>query len=323
MKMTRFVAMVFVLMLVLAVSAMAEAPLKVGYSVINMDTIYFSNMVDGMQAAAEERGIELQVFDSNYDANKAIEHIENFIASGVDAIIISTPDQEAPVDAVKKAREAGIVVMALDQSLIGVDVYYGVSDYEYGYLGGSNAGKWLNEKEAAGEIEDVLSADGKIEVCVGRYDSLLSVIDRAEGLKAGLVETYTGEHEIVFVSEQDAASVEDGYNLAQVTLTAHPDCSIFMCINDTGALGMYEGCLVDSGRNADNTCIVGVDAVDEALKLIAENTMYKGTVDINPKGKGGEALDILLKVMEEGPVDEQIPYQMIAVNHENIGDYVK
>ena len=86
MKMTRFVAMVFVLMLVLAVSAMAEAPLKVGYSVINMDTIYFSNMVDGMQAAAEERGIELQVFDSNYDANKAIEHIENFIASGIDAI---------------------------------------------------------------------------------------------------------------------------------------------------------------------------------------------------------------------------------------------
>lgn len=302
--------------------AAAEESLTIGYTVQSMENAYFVAIVEGMQAAAKDQGINLIVSDASADAAKHINHIEDFISQGVDAIIISPVDQEAPADAVKEAQAAGIPVISLDQKVTGSDAFYGISEHEYGYSGGKIAGEWLNEKEANGTIEDVLDDEGKIEVVVVRYDMIKSVIDRAEGLKDGLMETYTGEHEIVFVYEQNAASADEGYNLAETALIANPEISVFICINDSGALGVYEACLLHKENTPDNTCIVGLDALEEPLRLISEDTMYKGTVDIQPGKKGAEVLDIVRQVIENGPIEEQIVYAMSPVTKANIADYV-
>lgn len=309
------------LVLCMMSGAMAEG-ITVGYTVQSMENAYFVSIVEGMKAAAKDRGIELIVSDAAADANKHINHIEDFIAQGVDAIIISPVDQEAPVDAVKAAQEAGIPVISLDQEVKGSDAFYGISEYEYGYMGGKIAAEWLNEKEADGTIEDVLDSEGKIEVVVVRYDMIKSVIDRAEGLKGGITENYTGEHEIVFVSEQNAANADEGFTLAETALTANPEISVFICINDSGALGVYEACLQHKEHTPENTCIVGLDALEEPLKLISEDTMYKGTVDIQPSQKGADALDIVLDVLENGPKDEMMVYDMKPVTKANIADYI-
>jgi len=310
------------LVLGLAIGAMAESGMTVGYTVQSMENAYFVSIVEGMQAAAKERGINLIVSDAAADAAKHINHIEDFISQGVDAIIISPVDQEAPADAVKEAQAAGIPVISLDQEVAGSDAFYGISEHEYGYMGGKIAGELLHEKAADGTIEDVLDSEGKIEVVVVRYDMIKSVIDRAEGLKDGIKETYTGDKEIVFVYEQNAANADEGYNLAETALTANPEISVFICINDSGALGVYEACLLHKEHTPDNTCIVGLDALEEPLRLISENTMYKGTVDIAPGKKGGEVLDIVKQVIENGPIEEQIVYTMKAVTKENISDYI-
>ena len=101
------------LILGLAGGALAEEEITVGYTVQSMENAYFVSIVDGMKAAAKDRGINLIVSDAAADASKHINHIEDFIAQGVDAIIISPVDQEAPVDAVKQAQEAGIPVISL------------------------------------------------------------------------------------------------------------------------------------------------------------------------------------------------------------------
>ena len=310
------------LLLGLTIGAMAESGMTIGYTVQSMENAYFVSIVEGMQAAAKERGINLIVSDAAADAAKHINHIEDFISQGVDAIIISPVDQEAPADAVKEAQAAGIPVISLDQEVAGSDAFYGISEHEYGYMGGKIAGDWLNEKEADGTIEDVLDSEGKIEVVVVRYDMIKSVIDRAEGLKDGIKETYTGDKEIVFVYEQNAANADEGYNLAETALTANPEIAVFICINDSGALGVYEACLLHKEHTPDNTCIVGLDALEEPLRLISENTMYKGTVDIAPGKKGGEVLDIVKQVIENGPIAEQIVYTMNPVTKENISEYI-
>ncbi len=310
------------LILGLAGGALAEEEITVGYTVQSMENAYFVSIVDGMKAAAKDRGINLIVSDAAADASKHINHIEDFIAQGVDAIIISPVDQEAPVDAVKQAQEAGIPVISLDQEVSGSDAVFCISEHAYGYMGGQIAGEWLNEKEADGTIEDVLSESGTIEVVVVRYDMIKSVIERAQGLKDGLLETYTGDHEIDIVYEQNAANADEGFNLAETALTANPDISIFVCINDSGALGVYEACLLHKEHTPENTCIVGLDALEEPLRLISEDTMYKGTVDIQPAQKGAEVLDIVLDVLENGPIEEKITYEMNPVTKANIADYV-
>lgn len=300
--------------------ALAEG-LTVGYTVQSMENAYFVSIVEGMKAAAKDRGINLIVADAAADASKHISQIEDFVAQGVDAIIISPVDQEAPADAVKAAQEAGIPVISLDQEVKGSDAFYGISEHEYGYMGGKIAGEWLNEKEADGSIDELLDSDGKLEVVVVRYDVIKSVIDRAEGLKDGIKETYTGDKDIVFVYEQNAADADAGFNLAETALTANPEICAFICINDSSALGVYEACLLHKEHTPDNTCIVGLDALPEALKLVSEDTMYKGTVDIQPGQKGADVLDIVEKVLKDGPIAEKIVYDMKPVTKANIGEY--
>ena len=296
-----------------------DGTLKVGYTVQSMENAYFVSIVEGMKAAAKEKGIELVVADAAADASKHISQIEDFVSQGVDAIIISPVDQEAPADAVKKAQEAGIPVISLDQEVKGSDAFFGIDEEEYGRLGGELAGQWLNEKESDGTIEDI--ANDKGEIVVVRYDQIPSVIKRADGLKQGLEDTYTGDKKINYVYEQNAADADTGYNLSETALTSNPGVSMFICINDSSALGVYESCLTHKEHTPDNTCIIGLDALPEALKLISQDTMYQGTVDIKPAEKGAEVLDLVQDVLENGPKSEQIVYEMSQVTKENIGDY--
>lgn len=320
--MKKWIAVLLTLCLTLSLAGLASAEgLTVGYTVQSMENAYFVSIVEGMKSAAKDMGIDLIVSDAAADASKHINHIEDFIAQGVDAIIISPVDQEAPVDAVKEAQAAGIPVISLDQQVKGSDAFYGISEHEYGYMGGKIAGEWLNEKEADGSIADIVNDEGQIEVVVVRYDMIKSVIDRAEGLKDGIRETYTGAHEIAFVYEQNAANADEGFNLAETALTANEGISVFICINDSGALGVYEACLQHKEHTAENTCIVGLDALDEALRLVSQDTMYKGTVDIRPSEKGAEVLGIVQQVLENGPVEEMFVYDMTAVTKANIADY--
>lgn len=298
-----------------------DGTLKIGYTVQSMENAYFVSIVEGMKAAAKEKGIDLVVADAAADASKHISQIEDFVSQGVDAIIISPVDQEAPADAVKKAQEAGIPVISLDQEVKGSDAFFGIDEEEYGRLGGELAGNWLNEKESDGTIGDILNDKDEIEVVVVRYDQIPSVIKRADGLKKGLAETYTGDKKINYVYEQNAADADTGYNLSETALTSNPKVAMFICINDSSALGVYESCLTHKEHTPDNTCIIGLDALPESLKLISQDTMYKGTVDIKPAEKGAEVLDLAQDVIKNGPKSEMIVYEMTQVTKENIGEY--
>ena len=59
---------------------------------------------------------------ADYDLNKQVSQIDNFIAAGVDVIMLNAVDAKAIAPAVKKAQAAGIVVAAFDVSAPGADV---------------------------------------------------------------------------------------------------------------------------------------------------------------------------------------------------------
>ena len=328
MKATRIAAVLLGCTMVLATGLPAWAEttnalegLTIGYTVQSMENAYFVSIIDGMEAAAEEKGVTLVISDAAGDASKHVNHIEDYIAQQVDAIIISPVDEKAPMDAVKQAQEAGIPVISFCQNVEGSDAFYGTSEKEYGIMGGTIVGEWLNQKEADGTIDQVLDSEGKIEVAVGRYDVAASVIARGDGLKEGLENTYTGEHEFEYVLEQDASDADSGYNLAETALTAHPETNIFLNINDSAALGVYEAVLTHKEHTVDNTCIQGLDALPESLKLISEDTMYIGTVDLRPDLQGAKVLDIVADVLTNGPIEEPQIADMKIVTKENIGDY--
>ena len=98
-------------------SSSAGAAGKVGVSLIVKTTSnpYFVAMEDGAKKAAEGGNIDLKLAagKSDGDEDTQIQAIENAISSGDKGILI-TPNGPAVVDAIKKARDAGLYVIALD-----------------------------------------------------------------------------------------------------------------------------------------------------------------------------------------------------------------
>lgn len=95
------------------------------------------------QAAASGEVAELNIAHRNTDPAGQLEDIRNLVAAGVDAIIVNPSDQEALNSAVKEATDAGIVVVAVDQSVTEPSAYVlSNNQEEYAYLGA----KWLFEE---------------------------------------------------------------------------------------------------------------------------------------------------------------------------------
>lgn len=295
----------------------------VGISIQNLKDDYHKEISSSLFKAAAERNIDLLVYNADDDPQKTVKHIDMFLEKNVDAIILGTTNEDAPAEAVQRARDQGVFVLSIDQHVENANAYYGVDDYQYGYTGGTIAGDWLNEKELNGTIYDVVGKNGKIQVAVSDYRQLNSIAKRVTGLKVGLLETYTGEYEIEFVYQADAAFETDGFNLAQHVLKNWPDTSIYLCINDSAALGVYQACRLDKHCTVDNTCIVGLNATSKALEEIAKDTMFRGTVDIGIDQKGEEILSLLLDLLENNGNEEMLLwFELKPITVRNITNYV-
>ena len=82
------------------------------------DQQYFIDEADGAKEAAAAAGdATINVVDLGTDANKAISEVEAAIAQGVDGIIIVVPDQQIGPQVIQLAEEAGIPLMAADDTI--------------------------------------------------------------------------------------------------------------------------------------------------------------------------------------------------------------
>lgn len=94
---------------------------KIGLMVQDMSNPFFSAMDKGAKAAAAEIGAELNVQDAQVDLSAQYNQIDAFIQQGVDLIVVSAVDGGGIEPAILKAKEAGIIVIAVDTPANGAD----------------------------------------------------------------------------------------------------------------------------------------------------------------------------------------------------------
>src|SRR3954454_4972719 len=77
---------------------------------------FFVKMKEGATAKAKELGVNLKAYAGKIDGDNEsqVAAIESCIADGAKGILLVPSDSKAIVDSVKKARDAGILVIALD-----------------------------------------------------------------------------------------------------------------------------------------------------------------------------------------------------------------
>jgi ribose transport system substrate-binding protein len=269
---------IFALMIIMALSipftgqSFAKSKVTIGFVVMDLANPFYVQETDGFKAQAKKQGSVIYTVDGKMDAATQVTAIENFIAQKVNVIVCSPVDSKAIEPLVKKAQQAGIKFIAANQEITGYDAFITVPELQYGLAGGRMAGEWMTNH-----------FKGEVEVAILDLPELKQIIDRAKGLEQGILEKYP---KAKVVAHQSASTPETGMKAAETILQAHPNVKVISCINDAGALGAAEAAKA-MGKASSDFCVFGLDATPEALAKIKENGIYRGTIDINPKGMGG------------------------------------
>lgn len=307
--MSRALCAVFALTLLAGFSANAsDKPVRIGATLQDLGNVYFIDIAAGLEERAKELGFELTIADGKSDAQAQINSIENFIVNRVDAIVIAPYDSAALVPYVAKAKEKGIRVICVTQPVEGWEGWIGLSEKEYGLEGGYLAGKW---------IKDHFPADAKVEVGIISYPEMETIIDRGEGLKEGILKIAPNAK---IVNEQSAATPENGEKVTAAMLQSNPNIKVIACINDSGALGAVNA-VQAAGKATADFCVVGLDATEEAVAKIKAGSILRATVDIAPHRTGKDTIDLVAKVLKDGPETKVRFMKMIPVTTENIDQY--
>jgi len=220
---------------------------------------FFVKMREGAAAKAEELGINLLSFAGRVDGDHEtqVAAIETCIAEGAKGILLTESDTSSIVPAVMQARDAGLVVIALDTPLSPIDAAdatFATDNFLAGELIGQWAAAALGDEAANARIGMLDLSVSQPTVGVLRDQGFLTGfgIDVKDASKWG------DEEDPRIVGNEVTAGNEEGGRTAMENLLAiDPTINVVYTINEPAAAGAYEA-LKSIGREND-VLIVSVD----------------------------------------------------------------
>lgn len=256
-----------------------DDPIGVSLIVKTTTNPFFVAMQDGAKAAAEEHGVELTLAAGKEDGDEEtqIQAIENAIAKGDEGILI-TPNGPSVVDAIGKARDAGLYVIALDtppDPADAVDITFATDNRQAGRLIGEWTAAQLAGEKATIALLDLFD-DKIVSVDYNRDQGFLEGmgIDVADpntnGDEAPTGSYSGGEYEIV--GNEATQGAEDGGRTAMENLLAkNSDINVVYTINEPAAYGAYQA--LQAAGKEDDVLLVSIDGGCAGVENVAEGVI--------------------------------------------------
>ena len=257
--------------LALGVASVSSAQAAGGACLItkNNTNAFFVKMKEGAEQAATAAGLEFQAYAgvTDGDAGPQIEAIENCIAAGAKGILI-TASNDSVIPALKKAREAGILVIALDTQIgdkDAADSTFATDNFQAGILIGQWAKATMGDKAADAKIGMLDINAQNISVDVQRDTGFLKGfgIDVPDKKVMGS-ETDTR----VIGHESSGANPEGGLKSTENLLGKNPDMNVIYTINEPAAEGAYQA--MKAAGKETQALIVSVDGGCPGVKSVQD-----------------------------------------------------
>lgn len=220
---------------------------------------FFVKMKEGAEAKAAELGVELKSFAGKVDGDHEtqVAAIETCIADGAKGILLTASDTSSIVSSVQQARDAGLVVIALDTPLEPIDsadATFATDNFLAGELIGQWAAAKLGMEAKNAKIGMLDLAVSQPSVGVLRDQGFL----KGFGIDLGDPNKWGDETDSRIVGNDVTAGNEEGGRKAMENLLAKdPEINVVYTINEPAAAGAYEA-LKAIGREND-VLIVSVD----------------------------------------------------------------
>jgi ribose transport system substrate-binding protein len=258
-----------------------------------LNSPFFNDMQRGAQEAATRLGVDLvvQAAEREIDVERQMQIVENLLQTNIKALCLTPSGSREIVPAVVKANRAGIPVVIVDTKLdpaaaqqAGAKVlsFVGSDNYE----GGRIAARFIVEQSHGQARVAILEG-------IPGHDT---GDQRLRGFRDGIRDS-SG---VTIVASQTANWERDqGFNVFQNMLQAHPDIDTLFSCNDVMALGAVEA--IRAAGKTGSIRVVGFDAIDDARKAIAEGTMA-ASVAQSPSEMGRIAVENALHALRGEPV---------------------
>jgi inositol transport system substrate-binding protein len=283
----------------------------IGVTMAQFDDNFLTVLRNGMSDYAKTlEGVELQIEDAQNDVAKQQSQIQNFIASGVSAIIVNPVDTDATAAMSKAAAEAGIALVYVNREPVNVNelpekqAFVASNELESGTLETKEVCRLLNGK-------------GKVVVMMGELSNQAARM-RTQDVKDVIA---TDECKGLEIVEEQTANWQrtQGQDLMTNWLSAGVEFDAVISNNDEMAIGAIQA-LKAAGRSMDSVVVAGIDATQDALAAMAAGDLDV-TVFQDAAGQGKGSVDTALKLARGEKVDSKvyIPFQLVTPA--NIADF--
>ncbi|PRD44237.1 rhizopine-binding protein [Phyllobacterium phragmitis] len=289
-------------------SALAE---NIGVSMALFDDNFLTVLRNGMQDYAKTKdGLDLQVEDAQNDVSKQLSQIQNFIAQGVDAIVVNPVDTDATPKMTQLATAAGIPLVYVNRMPADKELPEKVS-----FVGSNEVDSGTLQMK---EVCRILGGKGKIVVLMGelsnqaarqRTQDVDDVIatDECKGIE--ILDKQTGNWQRTL-----------GTDLVTNWISAGLKPDAVVSNNDEMAIGAIQA-LKASGVSTKDVLVAGIDATQDALAAMKAGDL-RVTVFQNAAAQGSGAIDAALKLAKGEKVESMVWVPFELVTPDNMDQYM-
>jgi len=235
-----------------------DGTVKIGITIQSLKNDYWAGVMGKLEDLMKEKDYEYTLIDCEDNSATQISQIENFITTGCDLIMVHPSDAMAVETVCQEALDAGIKVMCWDDKMENTTANWVLDNTELGKEIGKTAASFINEN---------YTADAPAEVCVIGYPSTKVLLERQNGIEAGL-EEYCDDGNFKIVAEIDGLQANDAQTNVESVLQANPDCSVFVGVGAGAMIGSNEALLQKYGGAGNIPENVGVITTDVTMQQL-------------------------------------------------------
>jgi ribose transport system substrate-binding protein len=266
---------------------------------------FFLTMENGARAHQKAHATEYDLLANGIkdelDVSHQIELVEQMIAQHVDAIVIAPADSKALVAVCKKASDAGIVLVNIDNqfdSAVLADQHVRIP-----FVGPDN-------RKGAKQVGDYLAKRLKPGDAVAIVEGAPNAFNAVQR-KLGFEDAMNGAGMKIISSQSGYWETDKANQVVAAMITEHPELKAILCSNDSMALGAVAA--LRAAGKADQVRVVGYDNISAVQQLLGEGKIL-ATADQHADQLAVFGIEYALEMLRAKgtPTDRETPVDLIT-----------
>lgn len=286
----------------------APPPLRIALVMKTLTNPFFVAMEQGARQAEKDLGINLIVKTAAQETaiEQQIKIVEDLITDKVKAIVIAPGDSQKLIPVLKKAQDAGIVIINIDNRL-DPTVAKNVGLVNIPFVSVNNEiGAYLSAKF----ISDKITTPTQVAIIEGIRSAF-----NAQERKAGAERAFNQNPSVTIVASETANwKIDEANTVAKAIFEKYPNIGAVFCANDMMALGVIEYL---RGARRNKVLVAAFDALEEAKEEIIAGTLAV-TIDQQAGRQGYVGVEYAVKILKGESVPLETMIDVLVVNSETL-----